>query len=270
MDKKCFVCHSLLTSENDSSEHIFLFRLGDTHPVKGIVCKYCNNWLGGVVDFDFVKTFKGLYKTVSGKSEAVSMTTEQGERFSVPIKNEQIENKPILSQSPFKFIDESNFSGHFYDSTDAETSMKKQKNRNPDKNINYNITKETSIPTFYIKPKIDKVNFTLEILKIQAEYLRSINYDVNTLGEFIFKYANVNKNLPNPFEPFEELLIHIFNSVIQPGFKYIPKNTDIIPGVSKAKVVRLKETDWMFISLFGKINMIIPIIRQSFLNLLTS
>lgn len=264
---RCYVCQSIITKENDSPEHILLKSLGDKQPVRGILCQQCNNWLGTTVDQPFINEFQDLYKTVSGKPEVVSMTSGPNNIYRVHVKNGQIENKPIIARDVYHQIDDKHWEAIFFNIDDANRFQQKKMERNNNK-FKLSTEKTKSIPTFSISPNIDKPIFMLEILKMQTGYLHSIGYSKYTFGDIVFNTANKIKNegsnSKNEFDIFSKSLIALFNSFIEPSInKYIPKGAQITHGISQIQVIKSQSGDLMFISLFGMLNLMFPIILPS-------
>ncbi|AUS70735.1 HNH endonuclease [Lactiplantibacillus plantarum] len=258
--KQCYVCHKNLTPKNDSREHIFLDSLGDPSPVSGILCRDCNNWLGEKVDYAFYNTFKELYKTVSGKLELVKMVVSNtSDTFIIPMKNQVIQNTPIKAQNTFHQHNNELFTARFLDMTDAKEFIEKKKKRARKNNqhIDFQIEKTASIPQFEIIPQIDKVLFTLEILKMATGYLHSKNYKGYILGDDIFPILFRYKNQADPDFLFKKTGIIYFDKIILPCLTNQElQNIHFLPGKSFATITN---DHYLLISIIGLINVSIPL-----------
>ncbi len=56
----CVCCLAHITSINETTEHILLKKLGDTHTSKHVLCSQCNQHLGEKLDQKFLEAVQDL------------------------------------------------------------------------------------------------------------------------------------------------------------------------------------------------------------------
>lgn len=270
--KKCFVCGNDLTLKNDSREHILLHNFGATKSVKGLICKDCNNWLGTVVDQPFIDSMQDLYNFIS-KNNHPTILTKNGRKYRAITTKGKIDNKPIVAVKPIINTSDSNVEAVFYNNDDKKQYFEKKKNRLERKGKTIDILTETTTkdmnPEFDFDFDFDPKSFTLELLKIQTEYLHSNNLISNlTLGDKIFSNAKANKD--NDFQKDNDLIMYIFYHYFAPVDSKIfedYKNKTHYNRISCNVVDFDNKLECTYISIFQYFNVLIPFLNPSNIHL---
>lgn len=283
MVKRCIICNQVLTKENDSPEHIFLKSLGDKDPKWGLLCKGCNNYLGTYIDQPFMKIFEPLYRTVSGKTEKVRMDFSDGHQYIVQIKNGVLDEsfKP-LAVNPIVEKNDTEFNAKFLNTDEAKKFMEKIKKRyeKKGKHVEQKLTSKMvdlkiTGDKFSLTPSIDEFVFVLEVVKIQTEYLHSINYQVKN-GSFLYGDL-VFRPMVNHFDDavatkrnlgiMKQWTWRMFENVIIPmGLTNTPIAMPLKQGYSEARVIdditgkTGEKVEFTVINLMGLITIWVPVL----------
>lgn len=280
---RCIVCNQVLDKTHDSAEHILLESLGDKNPVKGLICKSCNNLLGTLVDQKFEQPLKPLYESLSSRSTEMRVTyTGDGRDYYAKFINGQLrENAKYRAVKPLEKKTQSGFSFKFLDIDDAKQELEKVENRLQKKGKKVNLTLQTSRVdpqeagvSFQFTPEFDKRYVVLEAMKMQMEYLRSIGRNEQTFSQIMIQQIVKNyRDSKQPKVEVSDMLEHldtwlfILFDTFQMGslFRTFLSAEPFIEGQSSARVTQLPNNDgeWTVFYLFGKFALWFPILSIS-------
>lgn len=138
---ECALCNVIITSANDTREHIIPNAIGGRKKVKGFICKACNNSTGNSWESELAKQLNPLslffgIKRERGSAPSQVFETTAGDKLNLNADGSMSYEKFIYTETPFKDNRGVQINIRARTMKEAKTLLNRAKENYPDVDIN--------------------------------------------------------------------------------------------------------------------------------------